>query len=485
MSEPTLDDVFNDLSDEFSIVIGVKSSSNIPTPPLISSSNRTEYNIITGEFTSSITFSRKNFEIVGLSGTADTTDLLANIDFNNKFLGAKIDVFSHGSAGALVGGSVNLSGDVGARIGIGSTDGNVYVEIEGNVFTISGLAVAAIVTAGANDNGYLDAGIYDGGRGQNPGYWSDTGYISAPDGAVDEDGNILSKEQLTEALEAETLSFQDVIDMINQAGNNLAKNAIASVIKNASNNCFLAGTQITMHDGSSKNIEDISPDDIVISYDETGKLVPGRVTKTFQHQVKHILNVHGLMVTPGHVTLCGEGAFKGQHVPMIDIIRSDSAVVKTDGTLVRVNTNCAVDTYEDQFVLLAIGEMGTDGLHVRDQGRVRIGMRFILPDGRDMSIAEILAASGATVNADGLVDSKTMPEPTPLHLSFLEAMPQVEDYILARSGLSLDEIYDAGEWEATRPQMPPPLTVKKQSQNAADETTVMADADVLRPPILH
>ncbi len=247
-------------------------------------------------------------------------------------------------------------------------------------------------------------------------------------------------------------------------------------------NCFLAGTPITMHDGSTKNIEDITPDDIVMSYDETGKLVPGRVTKTFQNQVKHILNVHGLMVTPGHVTLCGDGAFKGQHVPMIDIIRSDGAVVKTDGTLVRVNTNCTIGSYEDQFVLLAIGEMGTDGLHMRDQGRVRIGMRFILPDGRDMSIAEILAASGATVNDEGLVDSKTMPEPTPLHLSFLEAMPQVEDYILARSGLSLDEIYDAGEWEATRPQMPAPVRAK---QHPKSEGILMAEANYKSPPKLH
>ncbi len=246
--------------------------------------------------------------------------------------------------------------------------------------------------------------------------------------------------------------------------------------------CFLAGTQITMFDGTTKNIEDITPDDIVMSYDETGKLVPGRVTKTFQNQVKHILNVHGLMVTLGHVTLCGDGAFKGQHVPMIDIIRSDGAVVKTDGSLVRVNTNCAVGSYEDQFVLLAIGEMGKDGLHVRDQGRVRIGARFILPDGRDMSIAEILAASGATVNDEGLVDSKTMPEPTPLHLSFLEAMPQVEDYILARSGLSLDEIYDAGEWEATRPQMPAPVRVK---QHPKSEGILMAEANYKSPPKLH
>ncbi|WP_321446550.1 hypothetical protein [uncultured Cohaesibacter sp.] len=57
-----------------------------------------------------------------------------------------------------------------------------------------------------------------------------------------------------------------------------------------------------MADGSEKPIEEVGPDDWVLSYDKDGNLKPGRVTRTFINAAKQILDVHGLMVTPGHVT---------------------------------------------------------------------------------------------------------------------------------------------------------------------------------------
>ncbi|MCP4138557.1 MAG: hypothetical protein GY754_46795, partial [bacterium] len=78
--------------------------------------------------------------------------------------------------------------------------------------------------------------------------------------------------------------------------------------------CFLAGTMIDMWpldlkpDASGhydekvvlakiwqKPIEEVTPDDWVVSYDDNGRLKPGRVTRTFQNHSKHILDVHGLM----------------------------------------------------------------------------------------------------------------------------------------------------------------------------------------------
>lgn len=47
--------------------------------------------------------------------------------------------------------------------------------------------------------------------------------------------------------------------------------------------CFLGGTMIKMSNGSSKPIEDIQPDDLVISYDWAGNLAILPVTKTWQH----------------------------------------------------------------------------------------------------------------------------------------------------------------------------------------------------------
>ncbi len=60
------------------------------------------------------------------------------------------------------------------------------------------------------------------------------------------------------------------------------------------NECFLASTPISMWDGTEKPIEQVKPGDIVVSYDEDGNLVPGRVSKTKTNRVKHIPDVFGL-----------------------------------------------------------------------------------------------------------------------------------------------------------------------------------------------
>jgi hypothetical protein len=245
-------------------------------------------------------------------------------------------------------------------------------------------------------------------------------------------------------------------------------------------NCFLAGTMISMWplDASikpnavgvydrnevlakvwTKPIEAITPDDWVLSYDRKNNLLPGKVTRVFQSQAKHILDVFGMMVTPGHAALCGDGRFAGKHVPIIDILRSDGALVQEDGTMIRANTGCMVGSYEDGFVLLAVGHLdGKGNLDLWDQGQVRIGARFITAEGNDISIADILKNAGATVNAEGRIELPHMDVATPLHLSFLVQMPQPEDYILRRSNLTLREIYEANEWEdGVLPQMQAPV----------------------------
>lgn len=64
--------------------------------------------------------------------------------------------------------------------------------------------------------------------------------------------------------------------------------------------CFLAGTQISMWDGTKTPIEQVEAGDIVVSYDKDGTVKPGRVKRTMTTRAKLILDVHGLMVTPGH-----------------------------------------------------------------------------------------------------------------------------------------------------------------------------------------
>jgi hypothetical protein len=122
--------------------------------------------------------------------------------------------------------------------------------------------------------------------------------------------------------------------------------------------CFTAGTLVDMADGSRKAIELIQPDDLVLAYDETreggcGELVPSRVVRTFVNQAPAILDFHGLKVTPGHVTLCGDGPFAGQHRPLIDIVRDDGAIVDRDGSLVRAATNLPVGSDGDRLIKIA------------------------------------------------------------------------------------------------------------------------------------
>ncbi|NJO32931.1 MAG: hypothetical protein HC869_07090, partial [Rhodospirillales bacterium] len=124
--------------------------------------------------------------------------------------------------------------------------------------------------------------------------------------------------------------------------------------------CFLAGTSVALADKSIKLIESIAPGDTVLSYDATGTLVPARVTRTFRNEVSHLLDVHGLKVTPGHATLCGDGMFKGRHVPIIDILLSDGALVRADGTLIRMAIDAPVGSVADAFVKVAVAATPED-----------------------------------------------------------------------------------------------------------------------------
>ncbi|PLW78342.1 Hint domain-containing protein [Cohaesibacter celericrescens] len=221
--------------------------------------------------------------------------------------------------------------------------------------------------------------------------------------------------------------------------------------------CFLAGTPITMADGSEKPIEEVEPEDWVLSYDKDGNLKPGRVTQTFTNTAKQILDVHGLMVTPGHVTLCGDGEFEGQHVPIMDILRSDGALVMKDGSKIRAATGCPLGSIGDRFIHAIIGESQPDGrVKVSEVGQLRLGTRFINEDGEDISIEEIIYARGGMLTEDGYIKASIDGPKMPFRWTNNSKLPKPEDYILQRSATTLSHVYQVGEWEAVGPQMPMP-----------------------------
>jgi len=73
-----------------------------------------------------------------------------------------------------------------------------------------------------------------------------------------------------------------------------------------SSSCLLAGTQVTMIDGTYKSIEDVNVGDIVLSYDiRNKKEIAGVVTKTVHHEPEEMLEYYliintDLRVTPNH-----------------------------------------------------------------------------------------------------------------------------------------------------------------------------------------
>ncbi len=74
--------------------------------------------------------------------------------------------------------------------------------------------------------------------------------------------------------------------------------------------CFLAGTKITMADGSVKNIQDIVVGDEIATYDSsrTKKLIKAKVVETFQHVVPGYIVINdSIKVTPEHRFFINDG----------------------------------------------------------------------------------------------------------------------------------------------------------------------------------
>ncbi len=80
-----------------------------------------------------------------------------------------------------------------------------------------------------------------------------------------------------------------------------------------------------------------------------------------------------------------------------------------------------------------------------------MGTRFILENGNDISIGEMIALGNGHITDDGLVMADGQDAPSPMHLHFIRDLPKPEDYILSRSGTDLEGIFRADEWEGCAP----------------------------------
>ena len=250
--------------------------------------------------------------------------------------------------------------------------------------------------------------------------------------------------------------------------------------------CFLAGTPVSMPDGSKVPIETVAVDDEVQSYDPiTGELKPGRVTRVFTRQATHILDLHGTLMTPGHVTQCGrveseDNPFGGQHIPIMDILRLDGALVRQDGSMIRAATACEVGSEGDRMIWAITGKREGGAVQVAQKGRIRLGTRHVLPDGREVSVHRLILEAGWQVSPDGvLVREPGDRKGTVFHWEFGDTLPAPEDYVLGRSCVSLDDIYAANDWEGTGSVLPAPAG-SPLSDAAVASPQVIAMAAVAR-----
>jgi len=207
----------------------------------------------------------------------------------------------------------------------------------------------------------------------------------------------------------------------------------------------------------SKPIESVEVGDVVVSYDAEGRLRPGRVTRLYRNRVRHVLDVFGLKVTPGHVTLCGDGEFEGRHIPILDILRSDGALVRSDGSKVRAATGCDLGSSGDRMIMAVVGGRQPDGqIKIAEAGEIRAGTRVILETGQDVSVLDLIEANGGFLSEDGYVQTSPDSPKLPFRWTFTPHLPEPEDYVLQCSAITLSEIYEADQWEAVAPRMPIP-----------------------------
>jgi len=211
-------------------------------------------------------------------------------------------------------------------------------------------------------------------------------------------------------------------------------------------------------------IELIRVGDIVVSFDENDNLVPGPVTRTFQNGAKILLNFHGTHVTPGHVYYRPDSKKSYKYETLIDVLRDDGVIKSQDGTLIRAATNSPVDSPRDGFVRAVTGKRKADGTVVQnDAGRIRLGTRFLVGTGkerRSFAVADLIEHGGGVVGEDELIRVGDG-APMPFHWEFGDTLPQPEDFVLACSGTTLEDIYKAAEWESQGPRLPAPMVLDR------------------------
>lgn len=215
--------------------------------------------------------------------------------------------------------------------------------------------------------------------------------------------------------------------------------------------------------------------DWVVSHDKLGRMQPGRVSRTMTNTATHILDFWGTGVTPGHAYYCADGPFKDGYAPIMDVLRTDSVLKRSDGTTFRAATNCDVGSIGDRMIHAAATFQKPDGSWTEPKpGQIRFGTRISTPDGKkSTSVMDIVKSRGWGLSDDGYMiamikgeDGTAREEKFAFPYTHAKELPNPETYILTRSQVTLEEIYLASEWEQIGTRMPAPNSLAGFNPNS-------------------
>jgi len=159
--------------------------------------------------------------------------------------------------------------------------------------------------------------------------------------------------------------------------------------------------------------------------------------------------------------------------------------------LIRAATNVPVDSPRDGFVQAVTQTRKSDGtIEQSDTGRIRLGTRFLIGTGKERkswAVADLIEAGGGVVGEDELIrvdDGDAMP----FLWDFGDTLPRPEDFVLACSGTTLEDIYKAAEWESQGPRLPAPMVLDRGPMQPVKGAALSAmprnePLDVVHPPM--
>ncbi len=291
---------------------------------------------------------------------------------------------------------------------------------------------------------------------------------------------------LAEGLRTGELSFDDIIPFL--GSNDIVRDTVLQSMRDSGTECFGPEVPIDMwpldpefapdpndpfkqFDQDAvrakiwkKPIRLIRVGDYVVSHDKNGNMVPGYIPRTMTNDVKILLDFHGTAVTPGHVYYRPDSKKADKYETLIDVLRDDGMIEHRDGIKLRAATNVPVGDPRDGFVQAVTQIRKADGTVVKnDEGRIRLGTRFLVGEGKSrksFAVADLIEHGGGVVGEDELIRVGDG-EPMPFLWDFGETLPKPEDFVLACSGTTLEDIYKAAEWENQGPRLAAPMVLDR------------------------